>query len=142
MSFSNNHGYDFWANSSGVAERQRITKYSAHQELIKQKYIEDIDSRGTERRGRNQKIGERQLKYQGILNNWDVHPLVSILTIETPKMESLPKKSWFLSFKFRLATPIICKDDETFYLHDNPFHKEKVFKVPLYPASSWKGRLR
>lgn len=59
-----------------------------------------------------------------------------------PDFSYLPEKSWFLEFKLKLATPLICKDDESFYIHDNPFHKDKVFKVPFYPASSWKGRLR
>lgn len=59
-----------------------------------------------------------------------------------PDFSYLPEKSWFLEFTLKLATPLICKDDESFYVHDNPFHKDKVFKVPFYSASSWKGRLR
>lgn len=59
-----------------------------------------------------------------------------------PDFSYFPEKSWFLEFTLKLATPLICKDDESFYVHDNPFHKDKVFKVPFYLASSWKGRLR
>ena len=59
-----------------------------------------------------------------------------------PNMEILPKFSWFLQFKFILEKPMISKDNEIFYIIDNPVCKEKIFKVPMYPASSWKGRLR
>ncbi|NLW32027.1 MAG: hypothetical protein GXY77_11290 [Fibrobacter sp.] len=71
-----------------------------------------------------------------------------------PAFNLLPVKSWFLSLSFKLATPLICKDDEIFSIENevlnkgqnknnyNLFHKDKTMKVPFYPASSWKGRLR
>ncbi|RZN14849.1 MAG: hypothetical protein EF812_04345 [Methanosarcinales archaeon] len=59
-----------------------------------------------------------------------------------PNMEILPRFSWFLQFKFILEKSMTSKDDEIFYIIDNPVCKEKIFKVPMYPASSWKGRLR
>lgn len=50
--------------------------------------------------------------------------------------------SFFLQFKFTLAKPFISRDDETFYIIENPVKKDKVFKVPLMSASGWKGNLR
>jgi CRISPR-associated protein Cmr2 len=59
-------------------------------------------------------------------------------------LDCLPVGSWFLQFTFALAKPYISKDDDPFYVADgvNPVRKEKVFKVPMVAASSWKGLLR
>lgn len=61
-----------------------------------------------------------------------------------PDLDCLPVGSWFLQFTFALAKPYISKDDDPFYVADsvNPVRKEKVFKVPMAAASSWKGLLR
>ena len=61
-----------------------------------------------------------------------------------PDMALLPPGSWFLQFTFTLARPWISKDDAPFYVTEsvNPVRKDKVFKVPMMSASSWKGLLR
>jgi CRISPR-associated protein Cmr2 len=57
---------------------------------------------------------------------------------------ALPPGSWFLQFTFTLAKPWISKDDDPFYVAEsvNPVRKDKVFKVPMMSAASWKGLLR
>ncbi len=64
-------------------------------------------------------------------------------TIAEPKYdpETLPYSS-LLHIKFTLTKPFLSKEDEEFYLHENPVTKEKIFKVPYIKASSWKGNLR
>ncbi|MFZ5909634.1 MAG: RAMP superfamily CRISPR-associated protein [Chloroflexota bacterium] len=66
------------------------------------------------------------------------------LTKDTSNMTLLPPGSWFLQFTFTLAKPWISKDDDPFYVTEsvNPVRKDKVFKVPVMAASSWKGLLR
>ena len=61
-----------------------------------------------------------------------------------PDLSTLPPGSWFLQFTLTLATPWISKDDDPFYVAEsvNPVRKDKVFKVPLMSAASWKGLLR
>jgi CRISPR/Cas system CMR subunit Cmr6 (Cas7 group RAMP superfamily) len=59
----------------------------------------------------------------------------------TLKDSHLPTYSFYLQFPFRLAKPYISRDDEVFYLHENPVKKDKVFKVPLVSGSTWKGNL-
>lgn len=54
----------------------------------------------------------------------------------------LPVGSWFLRIDFTLAKPYVSKDDESFYIIDNPLKKEKVFRVPYVAAPTWKGNLR
>jgi CRISPR-associated protein Cmr2 len=54
----------------------------------------------------------------------------------------LPVGSWFLRIDFTLAKPYVSKDDESFYVIDNPLKKEKVFRVPYVAAPTWKGNLR
>ena len=61
-----------------------------------------------------------------------------------PDLQALPPGSWFLQFTFTLAKPWISKDDDPFYVAEsvNPVRKDKVFKVPMMSAASWKGLLR
>lgn len=61
-----------------------------------------------------------------------------------PDLKVLPPGSWFLQFTFTLAKPWMSKDDDPFYVTEsvNPVRKDKVFKVPMMSAASWKGLLR
>lgn len=65
-------------------------------------------------------------------------------TLLTPPIDIslLPGFSFFLQFTFTLAKPYISRDDEEFYIIDNPVRKDKVFKIPMVPGSSWKGNMR
>lgn len=68
------------------------------------------------------------------------------LQLATPDVHlaSLPIGSWSLRFTFTLAKPWMSKDDDPFYVNEsvNPVRKDKVFKVPVMSAASWKGLLR
>jgi CRISPR-associated protein Cmr2 len=66
------------------------------------------------------------------------------LTPTAPDLQTLPPGSWFLQFEFTLAKPWMSKDDDLLYVAEsvNPVRKEKVFKVPMMSAASWKGLLR
>ncbi len=55
--------------------------------------------------------------------------------------KSLPKYSFTIWFKFKLQAPYFSKDDDEFYIIQNPVLKEKNFKVPKVRGSSWKGAL-
>jgi len=61
-----------------------------------------------------------------------------------PDLQAFPRGSWFLQFTFTLAKPWMSKDDDPFYVAEsvNPVRKDKVFKVPMMAAASWKGLLR
>lgn len=45
-------------------------------------------------------------------------------------------------FSFELKKPLLTNGEESFYIHENPIAKEKVFKVPMIRASSIKGKTR
>jgi CRISPR/Cas system CMR subunit Cmr6 (Cas7 group RAMP superfamily) len=57
-------------------------------------------------------------------------------------VDRLPRYSFFLQFRFTLVRPFYSKGDDTFYIHENPLMKERVFQVPMVRASTWKGVLR
>lgn len=67
---------------------------------------------------------------------------VGIWKPDIPDCTVLPAYSTFLQFQFTLATSYLSRDDEEFYIIDNPVRKDKVFKVPLISGSAWKGNLR
>jgi len=71
--------------------------------------------------------------------------LQSLHLISTaPDLQALLPGSWFLQFEFTLAKPWMSKDDDPFYVAEsvNPVRMDKVFKVPMMAAASWKGLLR
>jgi len=57
-------------------------------------------------------------------------------------IDSIPKHAYLIEINFTLKKPYISRDDENFYIIDNPIVKDKVFKVPMIRASTWKGALR
>ncbi|NTU54132.1 MAG: hypothetical protein HGA97_10640 [Chlorobiaceae bacterium] len=70
-----------------------------------------------------------------MLGRFDTIPDIS-------EVKNLPCLSFMLSIPFCLAKPYISKDDEHFYLIDNPVRKEKLFGNPMVPSTSWKGAMR
>ncbi len=69
------------------------------------------------------------------------------LCFATPALQEydlvcLPEHSFFLFVPFTLAAPYISKDDEPFYVHENPLRKDWVLRVPMVGSTSWKGSLR
>ncbi|MGC1119522.1 MAG: RAMP superfamily CRISPR-associated protein [Candidatus Methanofastidiosia archaeon] len=86
--------------------------------------------------------------YKSLFSDYEVPEetlnLMGSLSLREPHYNAgvLPKSSFLLHVKFILRKPYISKDDEEFYIHENPVAKEKVFKVPYIRASSWKGNLR
>ncbi len=65
-------------------------------------------------------------------------------TFETPKIDLgiLPTYSFVIQFTFTLAQPYISRDEQDFYIIDNPVRKDKVFGLPYVASTSWKGCLR
>ncbi len=79
--------------------------------------------------------------YQKLLDEYKF-PGMSDYVPSSGILKIMPKYSFFLQFTFTLATPYISRDDEEFYISDNPIRKDKVFKVPMVSGSSWKGNMR
>jgi len=59
----------------------------------------------------------------------------------TNLIAKLPTYSFALWVKFKLIAPYFSKDEDEFYIIQNPILKEKVFKVTMVRGSSWKGAL-
>lgn len=115
--------------------------------------VKDYAVAGDRRRGRGYKSlvhlahsgNRRGTEYakNTIQEGWQLLRGLGLLT--PPALPAhLPPGSWLLQFEFRLAKPWLSKDDDPFYMTDsvNPVRKDKVFKIPVMAASSWKGLLR
>jgi len=59
-----------------------------------------------------------------------------------PSMAILLPLSFVSQFTFTLAQPYLSRDEQDFYIIDNPVRKDKVFGLPYVAPSSWKGSLR
>jgi CRISPR-associated protein Cmr2 len=62
--------------------------------------------------------------------------------IDNSVLSTLPAYSFVLQFSFTLAQPYISRDEQDFYIIDNPIRKDKVFDLPYVASTSWKGSLR
>lgn len=58
-----------------------------------------------------------------------------------PDLSILASHSFALQFTFTLAKPYISKDDNAFYIIDNPIVRDRVFRQPMVRSTSWKGNL-
>ncbi|AEG59448.1 hypothetical protein [Desulforamulus ruminis] len=62
-----------------------------------------------------------------------------------PDISAIQQMPWFsflLQIPFKLRKPYLSKNEEAFYLLENPLRREKIFKTPMEAASGWKGALR
>jgi len=65
-------------------------------------------------------------------------------SMDCPKIDInlLPEYTFLLRFKFSLEKPYLSRDEQDFYIIDNPVRKDKIFGLPYVASSSWKGSLR
>jgi CRISPR-associated protein Cmr2 len=89
------------------------------------------------------KKGELSRYEQGVI--FKNSQLMKKLGIVDKSIEDILKQlsfSFIIEFDFILRKSYLSKDDQDFYIIDNPVRKEKIFKVPEVSASAWKGNLR
>jgi len=135
--------FDWHANSWEEEQKGKFDCFS-HIKLLKP--IDETDEYNDEKYKEKQKEKYKEFiingRYQNIIK--ERLELLRKLFLEKPNinLSSFPDFSFFLQFTFELATPYISRDDEEFYVCDNPIRKDKVFKVPLISASNWKGNMR
>ncbi|MFZ3252988.1 MAG: RAMP superfamily CRISPR-associated protein [Syntrophales bacterium] len=128
-------------------EAYKFTPYfGSHWKLLSSAYFEDRKPFNEILRRRYIELqfqhGQEKIK-EGV-NTAVISELIKILETPHPQIDIdiFPPYSLFLQFKFTLATPYLSKDDDQFYICENPIRKDKVFKVPMVSASTWKGNLR
>lgn len=56
-------------------------------------------------------------------------------------LNGFPDFTFTIEIKFTLAKPYMSKNDNDFYILDNPIQRDKVFQVPMMRSSGWKGSL-
>ena len=128
---SNAHSYDLYSHFSGLSKTTDILDYYSKIQLYslnkKQKlkyYKDEINNSNSRLKSAIQLLHEFDL-YQPTVN-----------------INLLPENSFFVQFEFILKRPFYSKDDDQFYIIDNPICKESVFKVPMVRPSGWAGALK
>lgn len=80
---------------------------------------------------------------QPLIKNWkEGRNYYQIFATPTIDLSLLPAYSFAIQFTFRLTQPYISRDEQNFYIIDNPVRKDKVFGLPYVAPASWKGSLR
>lgn len=59
-----------------------------------------------------------------------------------PDLAEFPVGSFVLNIPFELDKPYMSKNDQDFYIIENPIQREKIFQLPMIRSTSWKGALR
>lgn len=103
-------------------------------ELARGDYRSLVHQRGHRSNAYEQQVIAPRLKLMNDLRLLDPNP--------GEALSRLPACSFFLQVSFTLSEPYISRDDEAFYIIDNPLKKERVFSVPYIAPASWKGNLR
>ncbi len=75
-------------------------------------------------------------------NGWNLKALADIFIQPTIPMAEMPLFSFHISFAFTLSKPYLSRDDDPFYIIDNPVKKDKVFRLLYVSPGSYKGALR
>ncbi|MEW6735566.1 MAG: RAMP superfamily CRISPR-associated protein, partial [Acidobacteriota bacterium] len=76
------------------------------------------------------------------VEDYDLMNLINIF--ETPEIQihQMPLLSFHISFTFILSKPYISRDDDPFYIIDNPIKKDKIFRLPYVSPGTYKGAAR
>lgn len=86
--------------------------------------------------------------YEHVHRNGVQVPITGLLSqIAEPELRPgiwklLPQGSFLLNLNLTLAKPLITRDDNPFYVIENPVAKDFVFRQPMMRSTSWKGLLR
>lgn len=141
--------YDLFAalKASNDAEIEAVQNGRLNELLINNVYTRlkllsgDIFSKDKIKAAHKKIVHERKLYDPLIASELE---RMGVLYIKKPQIDinSFPRFSCYIQFTFKLAKPYLSKDDDAFYTCENPIKKDKVFKVPMVAASTWKGNMR
>ncbi|RJO61285.1 hypothetical protein C4544_03275 [candidate division WS5 bacterium] len=134
--------FDFYAHEWTDAESGAFTDCFARLKLLAKDNNDSAKAKHKELVYGNLKDNINPVYKKGVIDKGI--SFLDNLSISKPTIDltSLPPLSFFLKFTFKLAKPYLSKDDEQFYPCENPIRKDKVFKVPMVAASTWKGNMR
>ena len=99
--------------------------------LVATGHKDDKDTGGNTLRS---KWAQKRLKVQ-------MDPLPEFIQPPSVDLSRLPLGSCFIQFEFTLLKPYISRDDNSFYIVDNPIVRDKVFRYPMVRPTAWKGSL-
>lgn len=110
-------------------------KHVTNKEQLTKQRTEFITAHGIESSHRNQGA-HKTLSVPATVDSFDLN------TAKRSKEEALagfPKYSARLLLDFSLVSPLLTRDDEPFYLIDNPARKDHIFGSPYLSAAAVKG---
>jgi len=89
------------------------------------------------------KQGRKNYSHENELRDWRLKEAFEATWKKSlvPDLNALPRGSFFITLTFTLDEPYISRDDNAFYVIENPVRRDKVFRVPYIAPSAWKGNL-
>jgi len=79
-----------------------------------------------------------------LIKDWRQGNMLYTQVYAAPKINLaiLPFYSFAIQFTFTLAQAYLSRDEQDFYIIDNPVRKDKISGLPYVASTSWKGSLR
>ncbi|MCR4432354.1 MAG: hypothetical protein NUV45_15240 [Tepidanaerobacteraceae bacterium] len=135
---------EVFVNSREFKDYKNIRVENLPLEWFKSTLMKDTDG---SRKVQQNKANQDAAGYHWKINKESLelmHRLCGIYKTRDEMAEAVKKLvpgSFGIGFEFTLQAPYFSRDDEDFYVVQNPVMKEKVWKVPMLRASSIKGQL-
>ncbi len=119
-----------WQEQAALARRDATTPEALtdlRTDFLKRHGLEKANERG---QGQHKVLTARKLPPE-LMNTAKRPPDIALA--------AFPVYSARLLLRFRLLTPLLTKDDDPFYLFDNPVRKDHILGLPYLSAASLKG---
>lgn len=133
-------------NAAEGAIVQAHSRLAAASPAVAVHYLEALgrksDANGVRTQWQNGVLAQPEAGWMRVRDTWQLEPLIDAITVPRFQVMDLPRLSFWLSFRFTLARPLITRDDDPFTVIDNPVRKDKVFHLPFIPGPTYKGALR
>ncbi len=136
------------------AERAKDQQARSRAESLRRKLLQDVDPSllfcylaATEAANKEllRAVWQKEAPTDALaaLKRWELDKFFETYWLKAePDLAALGPYAFSLRFTFRLAQPYFSRDDNAFYIVDNPIARDRTFGLPIVRPSSWKGNLR
>lgn len=136
------------------AERAKDPQARSRAESLRQKLLQEVDPSllfcylaATKAASKDllRAVWQKQAPTDALaaLKRWELDRFFETTWLKhDPDPAPLGPYAFSLRFTFRLAQPYFSRDDNAFYIVDNPIARDRTFGLPIVRPSGWKGNLR
>jgi CRISPR-associated protein Cmr2 len=80
--------------------------------------------------------------WYSVVDVWRLEDFFNLFALPQVPLLDMPQLSFHVSLTFALEKAYVSRDDDPFYVLDNPVRKDKIFRLPGVAPSAYKGAFR